>query len=126
MRAKHLLIAMSVVSLTACGSQLGVPGVDLPTVGATVTGPATMQIGASVQLVATVSTFGSTLPLAPNAWAIRWKSSDPTSASVSDLGVLTAVSLGQVTITATPYQGKETGAPGTLRLTVLSCEPGAC
>ncbi len=75
----------------------------------TITAPTTtVNEGSSLQLTAT-GTY-SDKSTATLTTQVRWKSSDPTIASVNALGVLTAVKAGTVTVTAT--DGATSGASG--------------
>jgi len=121
MRTVHLLVVLSLLGMTAC-----VDFPDIPEVYTIVTGPATLQVGASAQYVATITSVGSTVPTAPAGWSFRWYSSEPSVATVSDLGVVTGRLPGRTTIRATPYRGSKTGAQGTLVVDVTGCTPDAC
>jgi trimeric autotransporter adhesin len=75
-----------------------------------IVGPATIPTGQTSQLTASVSTTGSRQVVTDG---VVWQSSNSAIASVSDTGMLTAVSKGTATITAS-YQG----VVGTLTVTV--------
>ena len=114
MRTRHLLVVGSFLALAGCG-----PLVDLPEVGAAVHGPATLAIGAQAQYQATLSPIGGATPTSPSsAWAFRWETSEPGIATVSSTGMVTAVALGRVTISAVPVRGSERGFAGTISVTV--------
>lgn len=111
---KRLFAASSFLVLAGCG-----PLVDIPDVFAELTGPASLEAGAQVQYHATILNVGGSGPTAPSTgWTIRWKTSDPAVLTVSATGMVTAVASGLVTITATPYRGKDTGFPDTLSVGV--------
>jgi uncharacterized protein YjdB len=76
-----------------------------------VVGPTTIPAGQTSQLTASISTTGSRQVV---TGAVTWQSSNPAIAAVSDAGILTAVSAGAATITAS-YQG----VVGTLTVTVV-------
>ena len=73
---------------------------------------ATMNIGESVTLTATVAPDDATDK------TVTWTSSDATVATVSDDGVVTAVAAGTATITATAHDGS--GVTGTCSVTVTA------
>lgn len=75
-----------------------------------IVGPATIPTGQTSQLTASVSTTGSRQVV---TGGVVWQSSNPAIVTVSDAGMLTAVSKGTATITAS-YQG----VIGTLTVTV--------
>jgi hypothetical protein len=75
-----------------------------------IVGPSTIPTGQASQLTASVSTTGSRQVV---TGGVVWQSSNPAIAAVSDAGILTAVSAGTATITAS-YQG----VVGTLTVTV--------
>ena len=75
-----------------------------------IVGPATIPTGQTSQLTASVSTTGSRQVV---TGGVVWQSSNPSIAAVSDTGILTAMSKGTATITAS-YQG----VVGTLTVTV--------
>ena len=77
-----------------------------------VVGPPAMATGESVELTASASTTGGKIVVTDG---VTWRSSNPAVASVSDAGVLTALSPGTVTVSAT-YQG----VTGTLAVTVAN------
>ena len=115
MRVSNLLAALSLTALAGCG-----PIFDLPEVGAQVTGPATLAAGSEAQYQATISSVsGSSGPTTPSpGWAIKWKTSEPSIATVTATGMVTAVAAGRVTITATPFRGTETGFSGTISVVI--------
>lgn len=76
-----------------------------------IVGPTTMPTGQASELTASVSTTGGGKEVITSG--VAWQSSTPTVATVSDAGVLTAVSPGTTTISAT-YQG----VVGSLTVTV--------
>ena len=73
-----------------------------------ITGAASVAVGASARLLATVAGRRFTT-------GVRWSVDDPTKASVSSLGVVTGISAGQVEVTAT-YE--PTGTTATQTVTV--------
>jgi uncharacterized protein YjdB len=77
-----------------------------------IVGPTTMPTGQASELTASVSTADGGREVVTSG--VAWQSSKPTVATVSDAGVLTAVSPGTTTITAT-YQG----VVGSLTVTVV-------
>jgi uncharacterized protein YjdB len=76
-----------------------------------IVGPTTIATAQTIELTASASTTGGNEVVTSGA---VWQSSKPAVAAVSDVGVLTAVSPGTATITAT-YQG----VVGTLTVTVV-------
>lgn len=95
-RASPAVLALAIL---ACGDDG-----DDPSVPATITvAPATavlVSLGETVQLAASVEDqYGEPLPEA-EAW-VAWSSDREESASVSDAGLVTAVSNGTATVTAT-------------------------
>jgi glucose/arabinose dehydrogenase len=103
--------------LTACGGDGGggdivePPPQPAPVASVTVTAPATtIQVGETVQLVATAyDALGATL----ENRAFGWSPSDPTVASVSTSGLVTAIAPGEVQINATSE-----GVTGTIAITI--------
>jgi trimeric autotransporter adhesin len=77
-----------------------------------IVGPATIPVGQASQLTASISTTGSKQVVTDG---VVWQSSKPDVAAVSDTGVLTGLSAGTATITAS-YQG----VVGTLAVTVAN------
>jgi glucose/arabinose dehydrogenase len=103
--------------LTACGGDSGggdivePPAQPAPVASVTVTAPVTtIQVGQTVQLVATAyDAAGATL----ENRAFSWAPSDPTLASVSTSGLVSAIAPGEVQIRATSE-----GVTGTIAITV--------
>src|SRR5262249_10806258 len=77
-----------------------------------VVGPPSMATGDSAELTASALTTGGRVVVTDG---VTWRSSNPAVASVSDTGVLTALSPGSATVSAT-YQG----VTGTLGVTVAN------
>ena len=92
-------------------------------VTAVVTGPATVQVGATVVLTATLEySRGASEIVGPStATLVIWSSSDITIATVDVFGGVTGVAPGSVTITATPAPGNVDGTrtAGTHAMTVV-------
>ena len=95
-------VALGRVTITAAAEgKTGTSTIDVvdpvATVRITPAGPQTLRIGGRVQLTATpLNVAGQPLPGRP----VNWFSSNPNVASVSSAGEVTAVAVGQVTITA--------------------------
>jgi hypothetical protein len=118
MRAGQLLVIVPILGLAACNIRMFGP-VDLVT---TISGPSTLQVGASAQFRASVTRDGKPQsPTSPAGEAVSWASSDDAIATVTTLGVVTGVAPGQVTISGTPFSFSNRGArtPGTLLVTVV-------
>jgi uncharacterized protein YjdB len=92
-------------------------------VTAVVTGPATVQVGATVVLSVTLEySRGAAEVIGPSQAAfVMWSSSDITIATVDVFGGVTGIAPGSVTITATPAPGNVDGSrtPGTHAMTVV-------
>ncbi|MBQ7812669.1 MAG: Ig domain-containing protein [Bacteroidales bacterium] len=93
---KTFLILMSLLALTSCNGILGKVAVESITLDKT---SLTLQIGDSERLNATV------LPTEASDKAIIWSSTDSDIATITD-GVVTAVNIGQTTVTATSKDGR--------------------
>lgn len=101
--SRSLLSLWAALLLVGCG---GGGGTDAPTGPAqpaavstvTVSGQASLEVGATAQMIATVrDASGNTL----SGRVVSWSSSSPPVATVSDAGLVTALTPGSVTITAT-------------------------
>jgi hypothetical protein len=118
MRARQLFVIVPILGLAACNVSL--PGhIDRV---ATISGPSTLQVGASAQFRASVTINGKPQsPTAPSGDFVIWASSADAIATVTTLGVVTGVAPGQVTISGTPFALGHRGArtPGTLLVTVV-------
>jgi hypothetical protein len=125
MRARQLFVVVPILGLAACNINLFGP-VDLV---ATISGPSTLQVGASAQYRASITRNGKPQsPTAPSGDAVMWASSDDAIATVTPQGVVTGVAPGQVTISGTPFDGFSKGGtrtPGTLLVTVVEQAPPA-
>ena len=98
------------------------PGVYERDVTAVVSGPTTVQVGATVQLNVRLDySDGTTVLLQPSMMAsVEWSSSNTAAATV-DRGAVTGVAPGSVTITATPSvtaTGTGERIPGHQQMTV--------
>jgi len=89
-----LLYCVCVSLLAACGGGGGTSGPPAPSIIVTVA-PATasVTVGQQIQLTATTT--------APALGAVTWATSNPVVATVNSTGLVTALTLGQVNITAT-------------------------
>ena len=111
--------ALLAFALLACACT---PGMYRRDVTANVSGPTSVQVGATVQLNVTLRySDGTTLLLSPATSAsVEWTTSNPAVATVLR-GAVTGVSPGTVTITATPTlttTGTGERIPGNHQLTV--------
>lgn len=92
-------------------SDLDLAGYSPTPVSSIVVSPASsIPVGGTTALVATASPADATVP------DVRWSSSDPTVATVSNTGLVTALAAGTVTVTATSVDGS--GVSGSVSLTV--------
>jgi hypothetical protein len=113
------VIAAAVLILTACGQQepAGVPAALLAASSATVIvspSSATLDVGGTQQFSAQLLKNGG-----QKKAAFTWSSSDPSVATVSSAGLVTAVAPGEATITASA----STRESGTAQVTVRSSAP---
>src|SRR5690606_26746997 len=81
--------------------------VNVPVTSVTVTGTSAIKVGETTQLIAAV------LPLDATNKTVTWSSSNQTIATVSNSGLVTALKVGTVTITATAD-----GKSGTLEVVI--------
>lgn len=111
---KGSIVSPRVVGLLVVLSALGCADPTEPDVGSVVVEATTteLEIGASVQLVATLL---DPTGVAIHGPAVTWESSDERVASVSGGGLVTAVGPGRATIT-----GSSRGASGTTAVTVVA------
>ena len=113
---KRALLVTLVVAATGCEP------IYERDITATVTGPATLAVGATVLLQCTLDySDGTRSPLSPaTASAVVWTSSNNAIATVDFFGGVTGVAPGSVTITATPAPFSTDGKrnPGTHAMTV--------
>ena len=113
---KRALLVTLAVAATGCES------IYQRDITASVTGPATVAVGATVLLQCTLDySDGTRTPLSPaTATAVVWTSSNNAIATVDFFGGVTGVAPGSVTITATPAPFSTDGKrnPGTHAMTV--------
>jgi uncharacterized protein YjdB len=103
----HAAGTASVTVTTADGAKTAVCAVTVAPVavtGVTVKSATSLLVGGSEQLTATVSPSNATNP------GVTWKSSDPTVATVSATGLVTAVKAGTATVTVTTADGGKTAS----------------
>jgi hypothetical protein len=125
MRARQLFVVVPILGLAACNINLfgGPEGLV-----ATISGPSTLQVGASAQYRASVTRNGKPQsPTGPSGDAVMWASSDDAIATVTPLGVVTGVAPGRVTISGTPlgFSNRDARTPGTILATVIEQVPPA-
>ena len=96
---RRLAAASALCAMTGC-----TPGMYSRDVTAVVSGPTSVQVGASVQLnVRLEFSDGSVRLLSPTMMAsVEWTTSNASVASVNFQGSVTGVAAGTATITATP------------------------
>ena len=105
------LVAILTIALAGCEEALGPTGpgdVSVESVAVTATSEA-VEEGATLQLTATVSPFGA-------SQEVSWGTSDATTALVDASGLVTPVSLGDVTISATSTE--DPSKSGSIEITV--------
>jgi hypothetical protein len=123
MRKTHAVaLVLSLAAVTAC--DVLTPSMYKRDVTAVITGPPTLAAGETAQLSVSLSYSDDTVtPLGPpTIHSVVLASSNPAVATVSAAGLVTAISAGQTTITATP-NAETTGTgqriPGKLVITVV-------
>lgn len=109
MRAAQLGLLTVCLASAACSP---------PTATTTITGPATLPVGATAQYTATVTgTSGG--PLSPGSEPyIQWSTTDGSRATVTQTGLVTAVAPGSVTLIAQPVYHSLSSA-GRLEIAVV-------
>lgn len=93
------LLFVALTLAAACG-----PGLYNRDVTAVLSGPATVAVGATVAITVRLDySDGQSLTLGPShVGTVIWSSSNTARATVDQFGIVTGVSPGAVTITATP------------------------
>jgi hypothetical protein len=112
---KRSIFVAALLALAACKDSPTEPGPQVPAVVAVTTPQTVLVVGGSVTLTANVyDNSGAKINNAP----VTWTSLNPNVATVSGSGVVTGVSIGQVTIEA-----ESSGKKGSVSLTV---DPDPC
>ncbi|MSO55636.1 MAG: hypothetical protein EXQ55_01750 [Acidobacteria bacterium] len=113
-----LVVAIALVSLTACGREYG------RDVTAHVTGPSTVRVGEVIQLAVTLRySDGTSTPLQPSqSSGVVLESSNTSVLTVSVAGEVRGIAPGTATVTATPSvtsTGTGNRIAGTIAITVV-------
>lgn len=114
---------MRILLLAGVAAAAGCEAIYDRDVTAVVSGPATVRVGTTVLLSATLQySRGPAQVIGPSqAGFVMWSSSDIAIATVDVFGGVTGIAPGSVTITATPAPGNVDGTrtPGTHAMTVV-------